>query len=309
MLFAKGPLVLKEVRPKVDGGEFPSCSFVIYGEEVSLLRSEYKIKQDIIEVGRRIYQKGFVASNDGNITVRISENEVLTTPTGVSKGFMTPEMILKVDMNGKVISGKLKPSSEVKMHLDVYRNRPDVNSVVHAHPPVATGFAVAGIPLDKYVLPEIIIGLGTIPLAKYGTPSTDEIPNAVREYLNTNDAFLLANHGALTVGTDVFNTYYKMESLELFAQISLTARQLGQELELSGTQVGKLLEIREKMGIKGRHPGCMNCGKCTCKAEAGVTCNGASGTTQAAKPVEMDEAQLAQLISQVTKNVIAKLNQ
>ena len=272
------------------------------------MRSEYQIKQDIVEVGRRIYEKGFVASNDGNISMRISENEVLTTPTGVSKGFMTPDMIIKVDMDGRVISGKLKPSSELRMHLDVYRNRPDVKSVVHAHPIVATGFAVAGIPLDKYVLPEIVINLGTIPIAKYGTPSTDEIPNAIREYLDRHDAFLLANHGALTVGTDVFNAYYKMESLELFAQISMVARQLGCEQELNGTEVGKLLEIREKIGVKGKHPGCIDCSKCTCKAEE-TAAEIQVPKVQGSLALDMDEVQLAQLISQVTKSVIAKLNQ
>lgn len=272
------------------------------------MRSEHQIKQDIVEVGRRIYEKGFVASNDGNISVRISDNEVLTTPTGVSKGFMTTDMIVKVDLDGRVISGKLKPSSELRMHLDVYRNRPDVKSVVHAHPIVATGFAVAGIPLNKYILPEIVINLGTIPIAEYGTPSTDEIPDAIRGYLDRHDAFLLANHGALTVGADVFNAYHKMESLELFAQISLVARQLGCEQELNGTQVSKLLEIREKMGISGKHPGCMNCGLCTCKGE-GTASQPDTPKVAGTLALEMDEAQLAQLIGQVTKEVIAKLNQ
>jgi L-fuculose-phosphate aldolase len=266
-----------------------------------LVQSEYKLKQEIVEVGKRIYQNGYVASNDGNISVRIGNNEVLTTPTGVSKGFMTPEMIVKVNLNGEIISGNLKPSSEIKMHLDIYNRRPDVKAVVHAHPPTATGFAVAGIPLDKFVLPEIIISLGTIPIAKYGTPSTDEIPVAIREYLESHDAFLLENHGALTVGTDLFNAYYKMESLELFAKISLTARQLGKEQELSKQQVGKLIELRQNMGIQGRHPGCLECGKCTCQEKAPSTLPQTNGQ------FEMTEDQLKEFVGQIAKKVIAKL--
>jgi len=219
------------------------------------LRSEFQLKQDIVEVGRRIYNQGFVASNDGNISVRIGDNAVLTTPHGVSKGFMTPEMICKVDLDGKMISGTWSPSSELLLHLDVYKNRSDVKAVVHAHPPTATGFAVAGIPLAGYTLPEIVISLGTIPLCDYATPSTGEVADSVRKYLERHDAFLLANHGALTVGTDVFNAYYKMESMELYAKISLTARQLGGEKQLSPAQVERLLEIRKKMGVSGRHPG------------------------------------------------------
>ena len=140
---------------------------------------------------------------------------------------MNPQMIIKVNMDGEVLSGDLKPSSELKMHLRVYKERPDVRSVIHAHPPTATGFAVAGIPLVRCILPEVIISLGSIPIAEYGTPSTEEIPDAIMKYLTDCDAVLLANHGALTVGTDLFNAYFKMETLEHFAKISLVARQLG----------------------------------------------------------------------------------
>jgi len=218
------------------------------------MQAEDQIRQDMVEVGRRIYQQGYVAANDGNISVRLNNTEVLTTPTGVSKGYMTTDMIIKVNLQGEVIEGTLKPSSELKMHLDVYRQRHDVHSVIHAHPPTATGFAVAGIPLNRFVLPEIIISLGAIPVVKYGTPSTDQIHLAVRDYLETHDAFLLANHGALTVGTDVFNAYFKMESVEHFAKISLVARQLGTETELDEQQVAQLLEVRKKLGVTGRQP-------------------------------------------------------
>lgn len=254
------------------------------------MKSEFQLKEDICEIGRRIYQNGYVAANDGNITVRIGENEVLTTPTGVSKGFMTPSMIIKADMEGKVLSGDLKPSSELKMHLRVYRERPDVFSVIHAHPPTATGFAVAGIPLDRCVLPEVIISLGSIPIADYGTPSTEEIPDAVMEYLTNCDAVLLENHGALTVGTDLLNAYFKMETLEHFAKISLVARQLGQEQELPKHQVQKLMAVREKMGVPGKNPGCQACGACDTGEQ----------------PAEEDA--LRELVANVTRRVLSEMD-
>ena len=157
--------------------------------------NEFEIKKQICEIGKRIYNKGMVASNDGNISVKISDNEFLCTPTGVSKGFMTPEYICKVDANGKVIQANpgFKPSSEIKMHMRVYRERPDVTSVVHAHPLYATSFAIAGIPLTEPIMPEAVIALGCVPIAEYGTPSTEEIPDAISKYLQHYDAVLLEN--------------------------------------------------------------------------------------------------------------------
>ena len=210
----------------------------------------FSLKQDIVEVGKRMYTRGYVASNDGNISARLDDNKVLVTPTGISKGFMKPEDLVVINIEGKVLSGAKKPSSEILMHLQVYKDRPDVNSVCHAHPPYATGFAVAGIPLDKCVLPEVVITLGSIPLIEYGTPGTKELYRPVTEQIKDHDAFLLANHGALTVGNDVFNAYYKMETLEHFAQIAFIANQLGYTNTLSKEQVQKLKDQREKFGIK-----------------------------------------------------------
>jgi L-fuculose-phosphate aldolase len=207
-------------------------------------------KEEIIEVGKRIYTRGYVASNDGNISARLNDNEVLITPTGISKGFMKPEDLIIIDMNGKVIDGKKKPSSEIYMHLQIYKERPDVKSVCHAHPPYSTGFAVAGIPLDKYVLPEVIIVLGTIPLVEYGTTGTDEFYKPLLPILKDYDAFLLANHGALTIGKDIFNAYYKMETLEHFAHIAFIAHQLGNVNTLNNDQVQKLFSLRDKFGIR-----------------------------------------------------------
>jgi L-fuculose-phosphate aldolase len=206
-----------------------------------------KILADIIEVGRRMYMKGFAASNDGNISVRVGENEVIVTPTGVSKGFMEPDMLVKLDMEGKKVAGTLNPSSEVKLHLEVYKQRPDVKSVVHAHPPVATGFASAGIPLDEPLLPEVLITIGSIPIARYGTPSTMELPESIRDLILIHDAILLANHGALTIGEDPFSAYYKMETLEHCARVSLVARLLGGQKLLSEEDVKKLMDVKKRM--------------------------------------------------------------
>jgi len=220
-------------------------------------QSLFTLKQDIVEVGKRMYQRGYVASNDGNISARLDENKFLVTPTGVSKGFMKPEDLIVVNIDGKVLSGMKKPSSEVFMHLQVYKDRSDVNSVCHAHPPYATGFAVAGIPLDKCILPEVIITLGSIPLIEYGTPGTEELYSPVTKLLKDYDAFLLANHGALTIGTDVINAYHKMETVEHFAQIAFVSIQLGYQNTLSKEQVQKLKDQREKFGIK-TNVGCVS---------------------------------------------------
>jgi L-fuculose-phosphate aldolase len=219
-------------------------------------RAEDAFRADIVEVGRRLYARGYVASNDGNISIRLDDNEILTTPKGVSKGFMTPDMCVVTDLSGKKIRGARDASSELLMHLEVYKNRPDARAVVHAHPPTATGFAVAGIPLDRAVLAEVVTTLGSIPIAEYGTPSTPELPEAVRKYIRAHDGLLLANHGALTVGGDVFAAYYKMETIEHFAKISLVARQLGREHLLSREEVERLQGLRGSYGIKAPAPIC-----------------------------------------------------
>ncbi|AKL93865.1 L-fuculose phosphate aldolase FucA [Clostridium aceticum] len=212
------------------------------------------MKEEICEIGKRMYDREFVAANDGNISLRVSENEIWTTPTGVSKGFMTPDMLVKVDLEGQVLEGDSKPSSELKMHLKVYQERPDVKAVVHAHPLTATALAVAGIPLDKALLPEAIITLGVVPIAKYATPSTQEVPESIASYLKDHNAVLLANHGALTWGRNLLEAYYRMETLEFYSKMILTTKMLGQANELSHDKIEDLLKIREKMGITGNVP-------------------------------------------------------
>jgi len=217
-----------------------------------------QLRQDIVEIGRRLWTRGYVASNDGNISVRIGPDRLLVTPASVSKGFMTPEMMVVTDLAGNLIEGApgRKPSSETLMHLVAYRQRPDVGAVVHAHPPISTGFAVAGIPLDRAVLAEVVTTLGSIPIAQYGTPSTRELADAVAPYIRAHDGLLLANHGALALGRDLFAAYYKMETIEHFARISLVARQLGREHILSREEVERLQQLRGTYGIASPAPIC-----------------------------------------------------
>ena len=217
---------------------------------------ESALRADIVEVGRRMYARGYTASNDGNISVRLGSDRLVMTPKSVCKGFMTPDMMCVTDLEGKKIAGDRDPSSEALMHLEVYRQRPDVQAVVHAHPPTATGFAVAGIPLDRAVLAEVLTTLGSIPIAEYATPSTRELPDAVRKYIKAHDGMLLANHGALTVGVDLYAAYYKMETIEHFAKISLVARLLGRENLISRDEVLRLQELRGTYGITAPAPIC-----------------------------------------------------
>src|SRR3954447_26200398 len=220
------------------------------------MSSEQQLRADIVEVGRRLYARGYTASNDGNISVRLDGDRLLMTPKSVCKGFMSPEMMCITDLDGNKLAGDRDPSSEMQMHLEVYRQRPDAKAVVHAHPPTATGFAVAGIPLDRAVLAEVVTTLGSVPIAEYATPSTKELPDAVRQYVKAHDGMLLANHGALTLGSDLFGAYYKMETIEHFAKISLVARLLGGERLLSRQEVDRLQGLRGKYGIASPAPIC-----------------------------------------------------
>ena len=218
--------------------------------------TEPALREAIVEVGRRLYARGYTASNDGNISVRLDGGRLLMTPKSVCKGFMSPEMMCITDLEGKKLAGERDPSSEMQMHLEVYRQRPDANAVVHAHPPIATGFAVAGLPLDRAVLAEVVTTLGSVPIAEYATPSTKELPAAVRKYVKAHDGMLLANHGALTLGADLFAAYYKMETIEHFAKISLVARLLGGERLLSRQEVDRLQGLRGMYGIASPAPIC-----------------------------------------------------
>ncbi len=207
-------------------------------------------RKDIIEIGRRVYGLGYVAAYDGNISVRLEDGNILATPTAISKGYMSEDDLVVVDAEGKKIGGHRKASSEIAMHLLIYQMRPDVHGVVHAHPPVATGFAAAGIPLNRAIVAEVVMTFGCIPLAPYGTTGTSELSDAIRPFIPHYDGILLANHGVVTFGADVFQAHAKMETVEHFARISLTTQILGRETLLSSEDVSKLVIAREKYGIK-----------------------------------------------------------
>jgi len=223
--------------------------------------------QAILQAGRRMYERRYVASNDGNISARLSEDRVLATPTGISKGFMARGDLVVVNLKGEKVAGKREPTSELKMHLKAYELRDDVGAVVHAHPPYATAFAVAGIPLAECVLPEVILTIGAVPLAGYATPSTEEVADAVARVVTGADAFLLRNHGVMTVGPDVLCAYHKLETVEHFAEITSIARRLARLEPLGRREVEKLLAVRERMGIKGPRPACGECGACLGREE------------------------------------------
>lgn len=215
-------------------------------------------KKAILDIGQRMYVRNFVAANDGNISVKVGDNEVLATPTGVSKGFMDKDMLVKVDLDGNILKGERKPSSELKMHLRAYKENPDIKAVVHAHPPVCTAFSIAGIPLDSPVLAEAVITLGNVPITPYATLGSNEVPEMIAPYCHTHNGVILGNHGAVTWADDPYAAYYRLESMEYYANIlMLTDKILGHQNTFTKEQVDALLAMREKFGIKmGGTPKC-----------------------------------------------------
>ncbi|WP_071130879.1 class II aldolase/adducin family protein [Enterococcus timonensis] len=224
--------------------------------------NEEEIKDQICDVCHKMWQLGWVAANDGNVSVKLDEHTFLCTPTGISKSFITPEKLIKINEQGEIleVTGDYRPSSEIKMHLRVYQDRPDVQAVVHAHPPVATAFALAQMPLDSYSLIESAIVIGSIPITPYGTPSTNEVPDAIAPFLPEHDVLLLENHGALAVGADLVTAYYRMETLELVAKTTFHVRMLlnignKEEKEIPREKLERLFKMRKNYGVTGKHPG------------------------------------------------------
>jgi L-fuculose-phosphate aldolase len=202
-----------------------------------------QIRKDIIEAGKRLWTRSMIAANDGNISVKIDEERILSTTAGVSKGFMIEDNIVLLDLDGNPLEKGKKPSSEILMHLEIYRRRSEIKAVVHAHPPIATGFAAAGIQLDKSILPEVILTLGNVILTPYGTTGTDELAKIAGEGIKNHNGLLLQNHGAVTVGTDLWQAYYRMETLEHFARITLITKILGRQSILSEEEISKLSSL------------------------------------------------------------------
>ena len=218
--------------------------------------TEQALREHICAIGQRLYQREMGAANDGNISVKLDDERLLCSPTGVSKGFMTPDMICMINRAGEPIGDNgRKPSSEIRVHLHVYQHRPDVNAVVHAHPLYATVHAICGKPLTQQIMPESTILLGEVPIAPYGTPSTMDLPNSITDYLQTHDALLLENHGALSYGADLDNAHFKMEALDYYAKVVYLASQYGGAHEFSDAEDDKLIELRKnRFKLPGRHP-------------------------------------------------------
>ena len=279
------------------------------------MQNEKQLRDQICEIGRRIYAKGFAAANDGNITARINERELLCTPTMVSKGYLKPDDICKVDYEGKQLAGTKKRTSEVLLHLSVYKMRPDVQAVVHCHPPHATAFAVAHEPIPKCVLPEVEVFLGEVPVAKYETPGGTKFAETIVPYLKDCNTIILANHGTVSFGPDLEKAYWNTEIIDAYCKILILARQLGRVNYFSDEKTKELLELKKRLGyddVRFRKEGCSMCGpssfdesytdfvpepRAFAQAEAS-SCNG-----HAAAGVDMEE-----LVRTITDQVMASLN-
>jgi L-fuculose-phosphate aldolase len=251
--------------------------------------NEYKLKEQICEIGRRVYAKGFAAANDGNISVRLSDREVLCSPTMMSKGFLKPEDMCVVDYEGKQLRGTRKRSSEILLHLAVYKHRPDVQAVVHCHPPHATAFAVAGVPIPQCILPEVEVFLGEVPTAIYETPGTQKFADTIVPHLKSSNTIILANHGTVTFGPDLEKAYWNSEIIDAYCRILILARQLGNVNYFSDGQTKELLDLKKKLGyddIRFHKPNCEMCANtefgrgyaeeeaCACPTNAKASANG-----------------------------------
>jgi L-fuculose-phosphate aldolase len=227
---------------------------VLSGSVVNIERSERELRRQLTRFSRWMYRLGFAPGTSGNLSVALDDRRILATPTGCSKALLKPSDMVIVDRDGHFLSGTRNVTSEIGMHLTVYRGRPDVNAVIHAHPPIATGFASCGLALDAPLCAELIMTLGSIPLAPYATTGTDEVGDSLQPFLRDHDAILMANHGLVTYGKDLLDAFMKTETCEHFAQVSLTARQLGCGKLLEGEALAKLQHARARYSANGRAP-------------------------------------------------------
>jgi L-fuculose-phosphate aldolase len=214
------------------------------------------VRREIVTVCRRLWERGLIAGSDGNVSVRLREDRILVTPAGMSKVDVRADDLVEVSLDGHHLRGSRRASTELAVHLRIYAQRPDVEAVVHAHPPVATGFAVAGEGFASCILPEVIFQVGWVPLVPYDMPGTEALARRFDPFIPTHDAFLMANHGAVTAGPTLSIAHQRMESLEHAARILLTSRLLGRVNELSADQVAALVAAREGAGLPGPYPGC-----------------------------------------------------
>jgi L-fuculose-phosphate aldolase len=240
------------------------------------MKSERQHREDICRFGKMLHERSYIAATDGNLSVRLDSDAILCTPTMMSKGMMEPEDLVVVNLAGRRVIGRRNVSSEIAMHLLIYKLRPDVHGIVHAHPPTATGYAAAGLPLNQALVSEIVISLGCIPLARYATPGTAELTQALEPLVPNYDAILMANHGVVTYGSDLLQAYMKMETVEHFACITMVTHLLGRQQLLSDEDVRKLVVAREKYGIS------------TAAQGAGCPVTAAAPPQTAARPAETE---------------------
>jgi len=262
---------------------------------------EQSARKLICDVGTLLYERSYVVSSDGNVSIRLDENTVLATPTMTCKGRMTEDCLALTDMEGKPLTEK-RASSELAMHLLIYRERPDIKAVCHAHPPHGTAFAVAGLAIDKPILSEVILTLGCVPLTDYGTPSTDELTNAMQPYVKHHNALLMANHGAVAYGEDLWQAFDRLETLEHTAKIAILAKALGGANDLPADAIEKLIQIREKSGYLKENARCQACGYLH---ENNIACDldvsyPASPSSNGAK-ISFTREELIELLSQAAK--------
>jgi L-fuculose-phosphate aldolase len=208
------------------------------------MSSVLKAKKEIIEIGKRMYAQKYIVASEGNMSIRVGKDRILVTPAGKNKGYLKDKDLVVVDLKGKKISGNLSPSSELKMQLFIYQQREDVFAAVHAHAPYSLAFACSRIPLSRTLLPEVIMSLGKIPLTPYATPSTEEVPNSLAPFIERHNAFLLENHGVLTLGKDVYEAYNRLEMVEHLAKVDLLCKILGRSKELSRESLEKLERLK-----------------------------------------------------------------
>src|SRR5437868_4468360 len=267
---------------------------------------EQTARREIVRVGQLMYERSYVVSSDGNVSVRLDDGRVLATPTMTCKGRMTEDSLAVTDIEGKPLTDR-KPSSELAMHLLIYKERPDVRAVCHAHPPHGTAFAVAGLAIDQPILSEVILTLGCVPLAEYGTPSTHELTEAMRPLVKHHNALLMANHGAVAYGSDIWQAFDRLETLEHTAKIAILARLLGGSKNLSTDAIEKLINVREAAGYLGENARCQACGylhetRLTCQTgERTVSDNQARSSVNGAGKIALTRDELVELLSQAAQ--------
>ncbi len=260
---------------------------------------ESQARKTIIEIGKLLYERSYVVSNDGNVSIRLDENRVMASPTMTCKGRMTEECLAITDLDGNALNDK-KASSELAMHLLIYKMRPDVGAVCHAHPPHGSAFAVAGLAIDQPILSEVILGLGCVPLTAYGTPSTDELTDAMIPFVTHHNALLMANHGAVAYGDDLWQAFDRLETLEHTAKISILSRALGTANNLPSDAIEKLINIREKAGYLPKSARCQACGYLE---DTNLTCevDGHSHNNSNGQKISFTREELIELLSQVAR--------